>query len=392
MPFGRQWTDNRDLRREIRTTGTGITNDELTGDLEDELACSVCYTILLTAMTMACAHRICESCADSLQTQSCPECRAAFGSLGVDEETRQRVGEVPAKCGQCGSFQGSVKDVLKHKEKECLSQTVYCRWRGCGDTMARGLLGPHEDVCDNKKVTCHCGYKTILVELDRHLATECATLPIRCPLDCGTNVERAKVAVHITQECQRKVTCCSVPGCGFVGRVPDLAEHKEGSASRHVKLLELYNTRLKICLAEGKIKRSDAALVYGRVKAIIFTVPQLKRKITEGRTTFTSPSCKNIHDGEWKVSLQKEGYRWYLCLCLVSRASPLHLKVMFLLQSPGPDCGEDHAITLDGTVEAKENWRYGAPVPFGQLEEYSAHDDRLTVKVLLQEVSASVDM
>ncbi|XP_066264029.1 TNF receptor-associated factor 6-B-like isoform X2 [Branchiostoma lanceolatum] len=372
MAFGR-WTVDRDLKRDIRTTPIGIANDEIEGRLEDEVECPVCYTILLTAMKIAaCAHSICGTCADTLPTKRCPKCRTDFDSVSVDEETRQRAGEVPAKCSLCG-FQGKVRDVLQHKKADCTFQTVYCRREGCHDTLQRGLLYQHEESCDYKKVTCLCSYKTIQMDLDRHLKTDCATHPIQCPVPgCGRPVERAKVAVHITQECKQTVASCHVPGCGFVGRAKDMAGHAEEFAKKHVGLLSHYNDRLKIGLVEGKLQRSDASLAYGEVKAILFTIPYFKREVAMGTTAFTSPSRKDVFNAEWQVSLENQGIVW------------------FLLQSP--DRGEDHAICLSETLEVRENKKYGTTVPYHKLTEYSDHGDQLVVKVLMQKVSASVKM
>ncbi|XP_019620311.1 PREDICTED: TNF receptor-associated factor 3-like isoform X2 [Branchiostoma belcheri] len=388
MSFGR-WTVDRDLERPIRATPVGITDGELERRLEDDEACCVCYTILLTAVSMECAHSICASCAAWLPINRCPLCRTDFDNVEVDEETRQRVGEVPAKCSPCG-FRGTVREVLQHKKADCTGQTVYCRREGCPDTLERRLLAQHEEVCGYKKVTCLCSYRTLKKDLDRHRETDCATHPVPCPVPgCGRQLERAKVAIHVTQECQYTVICCHVPGCGFVGRAPDMAGHAANFSAQHAALLTHHNDRWKIRLAEGRLKPSDASLEYGEVRAMTFTIPNIKTNLTDGTTAFTSPSCRGIYNAEWKVSLEKED-RWYIYLCLVSRARPLHLKVVFLLQAP--NCGEDHAISLGGTLEVRENRKYGAPVPRAKLEDLSDSRDRLVVKVMMQQVSASINM
>ncbi|XP_019622613.1 PREDICTED: TNF receptor-associated factor 6-like isoform X2 [Branchiostoma belcheri] len=365
-----------------------ITNDDLERQLEVDEACFVCYDILLTAVTMdRCAHRICGSCADELLERSCPMCRVDFVSVTVDADTRRRMGEVPARCTNLCGFQGTVHDVLQHRKSDCPSQTVYCRREGCSSTVERSKLDQHEDQCGYKKVTCPCGFKTTKMYLDRHLATECAAQPIPCPVGCENVIERAKVVTHVVQECPRTVSSCSVPGCGFVGRADDMAAHSVAVAEKHVKLLLHHATQLKLELASGKLKRSDASLVYGRIEAMTFTIPDLKRKITEGSTAFTSPECM-LFNGKWQVSLQKdETTGWHIYLCLVSRALPLHLKVMFLLLAPGQ--GEDHGISMTGKVEVSENRKYGAPVTIANLMDYS-EDSRLMIKALLQEVSATV--
>ncbi|KAI8522174.1 hypothetical protein Bbelb_019280 [Branchiostoma belcheri] len=125
----------------------------------------------------------------------------------------------------------------------------------------------------------------------------------------------------------------TVAGCGFVGRAPDMAGHAANFSAQHAALLTHHNDRWKIRLAEGRLKKSDASLEYDEVRAMTFTIPNIKTNLTEGTTAFTSPSCRGIYNAEWKVSLEKED--------------------RFLLQAP--NCGEDHDISLKWTLESSDS-------------------------------------
>ncbi|CAH1277353.1 TRAF3 [Branchiostoma lanceolatum] len=350
-------------------------------------------------MAMTCTHNVCETCADRLRHHNdmrCPLCRADVLSFEVDHASRQRAGQVPAKClpEQCG-FRGTVHDLLQHKNSStCQFQTVYCRRGGCSEIVERRSIHQHEEECAYKKVECTCGLKTIQMYIDRHL-TECETYPVPCPVGCDAVIERAKVAIHVTQTCQQTVRFCSVTGCGFVGRQAAMEAHNQESADIHTRLLVHDNNMLKVGLATGELKSSDASILYGEVKAITFTINSIQVGLAEGTTAFTSPTFENMFNGKWQVSIQKPGGRdgWHIYLCLISRPAPIHLKVMFLLLSPampGADRREDHAICLSGPICMRENKKYGAPLPTEKIIQYSRGNDRLKIKVLLQIVSAVI--
>ncbi|XP_078604011.1 uncharacterized protein LOC144877833 [Branchiostoma floridae x Branchiostoma japonicum] len=223
-----------------------------------------------------------------------------------------------------------------------------------------------------------------------HLDADCMVNRVQCPLGCGVMILRVRKAIHIAQECPRTVVMCPVADCKFTGRRETLEGHATDRALAHVCLLQHQNASLNLRVATGMMKRSDARLIYGEIKVMKFTIRAMKTKIVEGIVSFVSPAFTDVFNGKWQITLRKEDTGgWHIYLCLLSMALPLHLKVMFLLQSPNGR-EEDHAIVLGGTVKVIEGKMYGAPVPQQKLEEYStmSQADELVLKVIMQEVSA----
>ncbi|CAH1242518.1 TRAF3 [Branchiostoma lanceolatum] len=209
-------------------------------------------------------------------------------------------------------------------------QQVYCRWNGCTKTIQRAFLRPHEDSCDHREVSCECGHKTTNLDLEKHRDTDCTTHRIKCPVGCGMTIRRVTRAIHVTQECSHTAVMCPVTDCKFVGRFETLEKHASARALAHVRLLQQHNATLNMRVATSLMKATDAKLEYGKVNAVRFTIPDLKKKTAEGTTIVTSPEFRAFH-GKWQTAVKKElRDGWHIYLCLVSMAIPLHVKVMYV--------------------------------------------------------------
>ncbi|KAG7163731.1 E3 ubiquitin-protein ligase rnf8-A-like 1 [Homarus americanus] len=85
---------NMSLEQELESTAvaTKYAREEVvesvSGVLENELQCSICNELLITAITLNCSHTFCKYCIDRWKKnkQECPNCRASITS-----ETRSLV-------------------------------------------------------------------------------------------------------------------------------------------------------------------------------------------------------------------------------------------------------------------------------------------------------------
>ncbi|CAH1277217.1 TRAF4 [Branchiostoma lanceolatum] len=308
-----------------------------------------------------------------------------------DAEGLRRLDDLPAKC-LCG-FEGNVKSVSAHKANDCPRRLVYCRLEGCGDVVRFPALTEHEELCPHQLATCTaCGHKCTQRNMERHCKIECPAEQVRCPAKCGKDVRRDTQTTHVTQECEHTVMLCPVPGCKYIGRRHEMEKHNMDKLAAHLRLMTHHSNRVQLGVARGTLKQSDMLVVYGDTAAVVFTIPHLKDDLTT-KTSFLSP-CIDVFDARWQVSLERDdrSMRWHVYLCLVSSNFPLQLKVMFLLQSG--ERKDDHAAIIDGTIEVKENKKYGVPIQQEKLEEYSTNsvgnDGKLIIKVIMQKIATIV--
>ena len=95
------------------------------------------------------------------------------------------------------------KDMDYHKESSCSRRIVGCYY--CDTQLEYGQLTVHYKMCDS--------------------------YPVDCPYECGTQVARKDVEMHISREgvCPTSPLQCDFAsaGCQFIGNTEQLRDHLE---------------------------------------------------------------------------------------------------------------------------------------------------------------------
>lgn len=146
------------------------------------------------------------------------------------------ISELNVKCTNVGcSWVGEHGSKERHQETGSFL-LLECP-NGCPGSHLRDSLERHLEICPQEKVPCK--YFTTEVEryiLDQHEPT-CQEKPGPCPLNCGHNLPRSHVHLHL-DECPKRMMKCSVAGCNNFYQLGMENAHNELYQGSHRALLK----------------------------------------------------------------------------------------------------------------------------------------------------------
>ena len=141
------------------------------------------------------------------------------------------------------NWEGELKDLIQHLDKDCPYADVTCPHFGCGVRVWRSDLAKHttED-CTERPYDCkYCGLKGTFSFIHNSHYSVCHLYPIVCPLNCDVpSVPRSLVIRHLECDCPLSPVHCTYKplGCSEEPKRNELEAHL--STPHHSILVTAY--------------------------------------------------------------------------------------------------------------------------------------------------------
>nr|XP_058971973.1 RING finger protein 151-like [Pocillopora verrucosa] len=227
------------------------------GDVLDQsLLCPICKELMNQPVSMPCGHSACKTCLlEMISKQSigsrpctCPLCRARIegDKLNVNVTVSTLIGRIQVRCTNVGcSWVGMHSEKETHMDT-CPFMVIDCPNgpRGCLVKPERYALNLHIASCPFEKVPCfHCHIGVERSTLASH-EDNCREIPRPCPLQCGEQLPRSHIHLHLG-DCPQRVVKCTVKGCHNFYALEEEAEHDKQYQESHQVLLKQEVERLR---------------------------------------------------------------------------------------------------------------------------------------------------
>ena len=130
-------------------------------DVHSGFICKHCNSIMCEPTDIHCGDSFCNKCAveiaDGKQTKTCPICGLAGSTILHPNKTLKSViQDIQLKCpweGRGCKEQFRFKDLRVHTQN-CSFENVPSVFSGCNETMPRGKLGQHINICEEQNKIC----------------------------------------------------------------------------------------------------------------------------------------------------------------------------------------------------------------------------------------------
>lgn len=244
-------------------SGDGGYEYNFIGDVKD-FECPLCLHVTREPnLTSCCGQHFCGSCIHRIviNRKRCPFCKERRFTVLLDKKQKRKVLELRVACTERSrncTWTGQVGELDAHTD-ECGFVDVRCP-KNCGTELQRRLLDDHlRRSCPNRSYECqYCGHKDTYRVIVREHIPECPKYPVSCPNNCTADTfKRQMLSNHIIQDCPLQQVDCEYKcfGCSAVVVRREVGKHMEENIQQHLLLTskELKSTREKLVGAESKI-------------------------------------------------------------------------------------------------------------------------------------------
>uniref|UniRef100_A0A665UL91 TNF receptor-associated factor n=1 Tax=Echeneis naucrates TaxID=173247 RepID=A0A665UL91_ECHNA len=223
---------------------------------EPKYCCEVCRLVLCQPRQTECGHRFCQSCINSILSQSNPVCPADMEPLFKDKIFRDVCchREIMALKVYCRSEPNGCQEQMSlHQIPDhlnvCPFFEVPCPLGKCKERMMRKDIPDHLNwKCKHRETTCEfCKTKMPLTELPKHKETVCPAFPVSCPNHCSfSSLPRSELSNH-QHDCPKAQVSCQFLhyGCTFKGLNQEMRQHESTFAAEHLRLMANRNSLLE---------------------------------------------------------------------------------------------------------------------------------------------------
>ena len=197
-------------------------------------------------------------------------------------------------------------------EGKCEYVNVVCPYE-CGDQIQRRSLEVHiSDKCVKRPFTCqYCNHRCTYEEVTRDHLPQCQKYPLKCPNKCcEEDIERRFLKCHLDEDCPLQEIECkfSYAGCGAKMQRRMMQEHMDKSKDEHLDALAKHG---KTMIEQFKIL--SLALTKTTTQPIFIPPPEIVLKNFEqhkkSSDKWYSPSFYT-HIGGYKMCLNIEANGW----------------------------------------------------------------------------------
>ena len=241
--------------------------------LTDRYTCPICHLAAREPMLTKCGHQFCQECLRPLIRDgnvTCPVCRQELkeSEMLLNNMTKREILSLKILCDKCEegcSWQGELRQRDEHNQ-ECGYVVEACS-NDCGEMIMRKDMDYHKQNECNRRIVgcCYCDAQLEYGQLTVHYEM-CDSYPIDCPYECGTQVARKYVEVHISREgeCPTSFLQCdsASAGCQFIGNREQLQDHLNKNIVYHLSLSmqTVSNVQKRLASAEKKQAETDSEL------------------------------------------------------------------------------------------------------------------------------------
>ena len=241
--------------------------------LNDRYTCPICHLAAREPMLTKCGHQFCQECLRPLIRDgnvTCPVCREELkeSEMFLNNMTKREILSLKIYCDQrekgC-SWQGELRQRDEHNQ-ECRYVAEACS-NDCGELGMRIVMDYHKQNKCNRRIVgcCYCDAQLEYGQLTVHYEM-CDSYPVDCPYECGTQVARKYVEVHISREgvCPTSPLQCDFASarCQFIGNREQLQDHVDKNIVYHLSLAmqTVSNVQERLASAEKKQAETDNEL------------------------------------------------------------------------------------------------------------------------------------
>ncbi|XP_062512126.1 TNF receptor-associated factor 3-like [Corticium candelabrum] len=221
--------------------------------LNDRYTCPICHLAAREPTLTKCGHQFCQK--EKLKKSE----------IYPNNMTKREILSLKILCDKCEagcSWQGELRQRDEHNQ-ECGYGVEACS-NDCGEMIMRKDMDYHkQNECNRRIVDCYyCDTQLEYGQLTVHYET-CYSYPIDCPYECGTQVARKDVEVHISREgvCPTSSLQCDFAsaGCQFIGNREQLQDHLDKNIVYHFSLAmqTVSNVQERLASAEKKQALAD---------------------------------------------------------------------------------------------------------------------------------------
>lgn len=179
------------------------------------LYCSVCDTLLRTAVVLPCCQSpCCSACASGGAVAAAPDGRGSVITCQVCGKRRPLVSTQPS-AGEEGA-RSQVEEALRQDQtvrRVTAAVSTRCPNEGCGAIMRQDEVNSHRFVCSYEPAACvfaeeGCTVTAARRDIRDHQTLECPYRTISCPQRCGASLTARDVGEHIDADCPRTLIPC----------------------------------------------------------------------------------------------------------------------------------------------------------------------------------------
>ena len=221
----------------------------------DTLVCKICLCPSKNPhLSVCCGHTLCKSCLVSAQNSTvgrglavghvyprvCPMCRSSKFQTFPNKQNERLIKSLAVFCTNKNKgceWQGELNNVTRHIRHSdgCQFQEVGCP-NECGSSVQRQRLANHIDKeCPRRTVSCqYCHIAGEHQFIENQHKKECLKFPIPCPNGCGMTIPRESVVSHTARECLYEMLQCG-NFCGAVYQRKDREAHITNCPRRKVR-------------------------------------------------------------------------------------------------------------------------------------------------------------
>eukprot|EP01091_Cochliopodium_minus_P011691 TRINITY_DN3387_c0_g2_i1.p1 TRINITY_DN3387_c0_g2~~TRINITY_DN3387_c0_g2_i1.p1 ORF type:complete len:425 (-),score=72.91 TRINITY_DN3387_c0_g2_i1:172-1446(-) len=219
-----------------------------------ELTCRICFEILKTPRQCKNGHLFCITCIENVMNINtdnigkCPCCRVMINSDNVARNMFVEKAILKLKIYCPYKFKaeeiddnGCKEEILfcdldKHKEN-CMYKFVECPFNSECERLRLKDVPDHKLICKHRIVECkYCEKSFKFFEIENH-SILCTHYPISC--NCGINVQRYQMQLHLKDECQESIVPCQFEkeGCSQLFKRSDVFSHLQQNVTTHLNFL-----------------------------------------------------------------------------------------------------------------------------------------------------------
>ncbi|XP_074628907.1 TNF receptor-associated factor 5-like isoform X3 [Acropora palmata] len=214
-------------------------------------------------VSMACGHSACKAClqkmlSNAFHRQTCPLCRDPInpGKLNINLAVKALISRIGIRCSNDGcGWVGKHSEMQNHGES-CLFMQIQCP-NGCAEIQRRDRLDEHLATCPLQQVLCtFCKVKVRRLHFPNH-EQNCSEGVRHCPLQCGEQLQRSRIHLHLN-DCPKRFVKCTVKGWNNYYALGAEKVHDLEYQESHQALLKNEVERLKSVLfnkADEKVER-----------------------------------------------------------------------------------------------------------------------------------------
>ncbi len=235
--------------------------ESTSSDLQTE--CSICLSILRRPYLVdCCGYRFCHSCIETIQNshKPCPLCNTESFKTFPDKQLQRMLNQKQVYCkhkvdgcewtGELSKFAEHFNSPGEETGESRLEGCPYVALKcsTCEKLIKRAEFKAHEVRCSDDTYTCeYCNsFTSTYSDVINNHWPKCKSHPVPCPNECGEDLKRSEVDMHVTCECELTVVQCDFADSGCEVKLTriEMADHVEVGALDHISLLASKNSAL----------------------------------------------------------------------------------------------------------------------------------------------------